>query len=170
MVFIVLPSSVYALYYNKHNGPGIKPEYIPLSVSEACLSIVMAGLVVIMRPYKKIAHNVIDFLILFFLIVIGVLSLIGSFAFIGYGLSYWPFIVIFCYVCYRLLKYCCCACVALRRGNVRQVIPSNEANPSSTTERQPLLKPPTTSEVTLSDCAEDNRYADRMINPGQYNM
>ena len=40
----------------------------------------MAGLVVIMRPYKKIAHNVIDLLILFFLTVIGAPSFIGSIA------------------------------------------------------------------------------------------
>ena len=117
----------------------------------------MAGLVVIMRPYKKIAHNVIDFLILFFLILIGASSFMRP-AIIGFyfvfGPKYLPFIIIFCYVFYRLLKHCCCSCVALRRGNVRQVIPGNEADSSSITEHKPLLNPPTTSEVTLNDCAE----------------
>ena len=154
-----------------HIGLDLHLEYIPLSVSEACLSFVMAGLVVIMRPYKKIAHNVIDFLILFFLTVIGAPSFMGYVARIfAWIIIYLPFVVIFCYVFYRLLKHCCCACVALRRCNVCQVIPGNEANPSSPTERQPLLKPPTTSVVTLKDYDEDDGYADRMINPSRYNI
>ena len=60
--------------------------------------------------------------------------------------------------------------MALQRGNVRQDIPGNEVNPSFPTERQPLLNPPTASEVTLNDCAEDDGYADRMINPSRYNI
>ena len=47
---------------------------------------------------------------------------------------------------------------------------NNEANPSYPTERQPLLKPPTTSVVTLNDYDEDDGYADRMINPSRYNV
>ena len=157
---------------NNNNWLNIHLEYIPSSVSEACLSFAMAGLVVIMRPYKKMAHNVIDFLILFFLAVMGATSFMGSVAviFTLYGLMYLPFIVVFWYGYYCWLKHCCCACVALRRGNVHLVIPGNEANLSSPTEGQPLLKPPTTSVVTLKDYDEDDGYADRMINPSRYNI
>ena len=129
----------------------------------------MAGLVVIMRPYKKIAHNVIDFLVLFFLTVIGALSfniMSGIIIIIVYGVAYIQFVVIVCYVCYCLLKHCCCACVALRRGNVCQVIPGNEAPP---TECQPLLNPTTTSVVTLNAHDEDNGYADHMRNTSKRN-
>ena len=150
---------------------GIPLQYSPLSVSEACLSFVMAGLVVIMRPYKKIAHNVIDFLILFFLTMIGAPSFMRFFAviFTFCGPIYLLFVAIFCYVSYRLLKHCCCACVALRRGNIHQIIPGNKANLSLLTERQPLLKPTTTSVVTLKDHDEDDGYADRIIHPSRYN-
>ena len=103
--------------------------------------------------------------------------MIGASSFIGlvakiimvYGLIYLLFVVLFCYVFYHLLKHCCCACVALRRGNVRQIIPGNEADPSFPTEHQPLVNHPTTTVVTLIDCAEDDGYHDRMINPGRYN-
>ena len=77
---------------------------------------------------------------------------------------------ILCCVFYRLLKCCDFVHVDLQIGNVRQVIPDNEANSSCPTEHQPLLKPPTTSVVTLNDCAEDDGYADRMINPSRYNI
>ena len=113
----------------------------------------------------------IDFLILFFLTGIGAPSFMGIVTALltGYGPIYLPFVVIFCYVCYRLLKHCCCACVALRRGNAHQVIPGNEANPSFPTERQPLLKPNIKSVVTLNDYDGDDGYADRMTIPSRYN-
>ena len=108
------------------HGLDIHLEYIPSSVSEACLSFVMAGLVVIMRPYKKIAHNVIDFLILFSLIVIGAPLLMGLVAKVILSFLWTNLLAIFCYfllcIFYRLLKHCCCVCVARRRGNAHQVI------------------------------------------------
>ena len=56
----------------------------------------MAGLVVIMRPYKKNGHNVTDFLILFSLTVIGASSFMGLVAKIItiYGLIYLLFVVL----------------------------------------------------------------------------
>ena len=56
----------------------------------------------------------------------------------------------------------------MRKRNIHQVLPDNEAN-ASRTERQPLLKPPTTSVVTLNDYDEDDDYADCIKNPGRYN-
>ena len=87
--------------------------------------------------------------------------------FMGQSTSHVFFLL--CYLIYRLLKHCCCACVALRRGNAHQAIPGNEGDHSFPTERQPLLKPPTTSLVTMTDHDEDDGYADRMINPNRYN-
>ena len=154
-----------------YNEPVIQLEYIPLSASEACLSFVMAGLVILIRPYKKTARNVRNILIFFFLAVIGAPSFIRLVAaiFTFFGVIYLPFIVIFCYAIYRLVKHCCCACVALRRGNVHQATPSNEANSSFPTERQALLKPPATSMITLHDYCEYDDSVDHMTNSSRYN-
>ena len=110
LALIVLPSSFYTLLISLdvQNGCNIfETSYIPLSVSEACLSFIMTGLVVIMRPYKKTVHNVIDFLILFFLTVIGAASVViyASF-YITMIPVYLPFIVLFCYIIFPLLKCC----------------------------------------------------------------
>ena len=84
---------------------------------------------------------------------------------------YFPFIVLLGYLIFCLLKCCCCACVApMQRSNIHQVIPVGQANPSSLAEHKPLLNPPTTSEVTLNDCGEDDGYADHVMNPSRYNI
>ena len=73
----------------------ISVSLLPLSVSEACLSFLMAGLVVILQPYKKTAHNVIDFLLLFYMTVIGA----SSFTFI----SFWVNCLCFIHTCHSNL-------------------------------------------------------------------
>ena len=100
--------------------------------------------------------------------MIGALSSLYGYYVIVLGQIYWPFVVLLCYLIFCLFKYCYCiaASVTLRESNVRQVLP----NGSSPKERQPLLKPPTTSVVTLKDYDEDDGYADRMINPSRYNI
>ena len=95
--------------------------------------------------------------------------MIGASSFMGivaeifiFGIIYLPCFVLLCYLIFHLIKH-------FYRGVALQIIPGNEADRSLPTERQPLLKPPTTSVVTLKDCAEDDGYADRMINPSRYN-
>ena len=49
-----------------------------LVIAEAGLSFIMTGLVVILRPYKSTAHNVIDFLMFFFMTLIALFILLPS--------------------------------------------------------------------------------------------
>ena len=82
------------------------------------LSIVMAGALSLLRPYKKTAHNIIDFLLFFFM---GVLSS-GYFlpAYMQYnssltnvfGLIYLPVLVLVCCLIYQFFKWLCCTVVA----------------------------------------------------------
>ena len=51
---------------------------LALLIAEASICFLLAGLVLLLRPYKKIAHNMIDFLTLFFMIF---LTLVGVFSF-----------------------------------------------------------------------------------------
>ena len=135
-----------------------------LGTSEICLSVVMIGLVLILQPYKQTAYNVIEFLMIFFMAVIGGLSTSGLNIYVIIGPLFLPFLFLLTYFIYRVLKYCCCACVT---WSIHRSSPDDENNPSPS-EQQPILAPPTTTEVTLDDYVQDDLYADRILNPGQY--
>ena len=120
----------------------------------------MAGLVVVMRPYKKIAHNAIDFTILFFLTVIGAPSFIRNVPFrLFLGPIFLPCFFLICCLIFRLLKHYTANIYSVpsQRSNIQEVIPDNKTN-SPAGERQPLLKPPTRSVVTVNDNTEDDGY------------
>ena len=63
-----------------------------LGTYEVCLSAVMVGLVLILQPYKQITHNIIDFLMMFFMAVIGGASNSGFSTYVTIG----PFFTISC--------------------------------------------------------------------------
>ena len=85
-------------------------------------------------------------------------------------------LAIYCYfllyhVIFSLVKNCFSTCVAVhaQRSKVHLVVTDKESiNSPSSTLCQPLVNHPTTSEVTLIDCADEG-YADRLINPSRYN-
>ena len=144
-----------------------------LPLSGASLSFVMAGLVLILRPYKKTIHNIIDFLTLFLMTMFAALSaawisssIIFSSIFITFcfSLFYLPFLCLVVYLIYHMLICCgCCACVT------QNAFRKSSHNPSKSSEQQPLLVPPTTHTVVgLGDYAEDDDYPDRMVHPDGY--
>ena len=156
--------------------------YMTILPIEGCMGFLTAGIVVILRPYKKTSHNVIDFLILFFLTLIPLLSLLDT-TFIAHPPFYYnndtlnfmlfrnviflPLLIFLFYLIYRLIKWCCtnmtcpCKCKTVRK-------PSPDG--ASLSERTPLVTPPTTTEVALDDdYIQDDLYADRILNPGGYN-
>ena len=126
-----------------------------LGTVEVCLSAIMIGLVLILQPYKQTAHNFIDFLTMLFMGVIG-LPILSIDVIIGP--LFLPFFVLLAY-----LIYCVLSC-ARTKWTAKHSLPDND--PPS--EHQPLLVPPTTTEVTLDDYVQDDLYADRILNPGQY--
>ena len=77
-----------------------------------------------------------------------------------------PFFALLCYLIFCLCKYCCCAIVVvLRKSNTQ---PDDASDPSLSQQTPIPSKPLTTSEVTLDDYVMDELYADRMINPSEY--
>ena len=138
-----------------------------LPLSGASLSFVMAGLVLILRPYKKTIHNIIDFLTLFLMTLLAALSatyIDSIFHFLNICLFYLPFLCLVVYVIYHMLKCCCCACVT--QNAFRN---SSHNNPSESSEQRPLLIPPITRTVVgIGDYDEDDDYPDRMVHPDGY--
>ena len=121
---------------------------------------------------QKTSHNVIDFSLLFFMMVIGALSFCYLFFMsILISVLYLPFIVVFIYLVYRLLK-CCCCCKKQRSQTIvaQQNSPEGVDDPCLVPERRPLIQP-TTSEVWVvlgNDYVPDDLYPDRMVNPCGY--
>ena len=146
-----------------------------LPLSGACLSFLLAGLVLILRPYKKPAHNIIDFLIFCLMSLFAVLS--GStYQVFGSAMSifinesgplYLPFLCLVIYIIYRIFK-CCCCCACVTQNAFRKSSSDNKNGPSAPSEREPFLVPPTTTVVGLNDYADDDEYPDRIVNPGGY--
>ena len=164
--FVALPITSYTRvkYYHSPNDKYNSMEYTLLAVCKACLCFVMAGLVLLLQPYKKTAHNVIDFLILVLMTVIGASSftnyeLVVDFEYI---LVYLPFLVLVSYLVYRLLR---CICYQKPKLDPHQSSPNKVNQPSEST---PLLKPPTTSVVALDNYKLDDLYPDRMVDPSGY--
>ena len=151
---------------------------IPLQV---CMSFLMTGMVAILHPYKRTAHNVLDFLIFCFMIVSPLLSVLdldllsSLYVHIYIGADYLPFrniiylqflgfLLIFFY---RLLKFCCFSVNCKRKAALR--LPGNNSNPSSLPECTPLVTHLATTVVTLdNDYVQDDLYADRILNPDGY--
>ena len=148
-------------------------------LSEIIISFLMIGIVVILRPYKRTAHNVIDFFIFFFMTLIPLLSpldfnLVMPFTSILTRVEYYflpirniiylPCLVVTIYI----LKHCCLLCY--KRSQHQPTVRDDDSRPPQT-ECTPLLAVhPTTTEVTLDDdYIEDDLYADRILHPGGYN-
>ena len=155
-IFISSWTQTYYEYYGENNFLW----RLALPSSAACLSFVLAGLVLLLQPYKKTSHNVIDFLTLFWMALFGALAVMSPFIL---GCLFLPFLIL---VVYHLIKFCCCKNCSLTQ-NVHNSLRDNENNPSVPSEQQPLLNP-TTAEVKFADYVEDDVYPDRIVNPGGY--
>ena len=127
------------------------------------MSFVFAGLVLLLQPYKKVSHNIIDFLTLFWMSVIGAMAILTFFETLILIL---PFLVLLCYLIYRVIKYCCCCATRNMHNSSRDDADIPYAPLQQ--QQQPLV-PLTTSVVALSDYDEDEEYPDRMVHPDGYN-
>ena len=135
-------------------------EYI--IISQPILCFIMTWLVVIFQPYKKTAHNVIDFLLLFVMTVAStVSSLLNPIINIEFGYVMLPFLVLFIYIIYRLLRSCGCVCMKSRRRETDQ-----DDEPKTWPQSDPDL---TTTAAASDEYIEDDLYADRILNPDGYN-
>ena len=168
----------YSDYYNTYAGIAS----IVIGPTGAGLSLLMEGLVAILRPYKRPAHNIIDFLLLFIMTVISVINITQgvihtSFEYQSFdsqpylyaklSLLYVPFFVLLIFSIYCVLKFFCCACVI--RAKQWMVIHYRDKGNTSSSEHRPLLNLVTTTEVVLDDYTEDGySYADRIRNPVAY--
>ena len=130
----------------------------------ACVSCFMLLLLIILRPYKSIGQNITNFLMLAFL---------TGYAFTIFypptmSVVFFPFLVLCLYLIYRLVKHCCVRIICKKKkrrnpGNVQQPNRKKKSNK----ERAPLIVPVTT--VSVNDYTADDLYADRILNPDEYN-
>ena len=140
----------------------------PLGTAEASLSVAMIGIILLLQPYKQKVHNIIDFLIIFYMGAIGGLSSSNFSLYVTIGPLFLPFLVLFAYNIYRLLKCCWCACVA---WTGRRNESENDERDYSQLENQPAIAPlTTTTEVSLDNYVHDELYADRILHPSEYKL
>ena len=148
-------------------------EYDPMitiPILGASFSFVFAGLVLILRPYKKTGHNVIEFLTLFLMAILAVLSVINITDYILLGsLMYLPFLVLVCYLIYRVFKLCCAHVThKVRKSTHKKVIsplPSKDKEQPLLDSSPKLIK---STEVSMDEYIQDDLYADRILNPSSY--
>ena len=151
---------------------------IIIGSSEVGLTILLSGLVLLLRPYKTTVHNIIDFLLLLVMGIVSALVIVEgalyppyynpdsyniSYLYAKLSLLYLPFLVLLIILIYRVLKYFCCAC-GIRVKQWMTIYYRSKENTSSS-EHKPLLKPVTTTEVVLGDY---DSFADRINNPVVY--
>ena len=161
------------------------PFFIYLIIlPEILMSLLMIGIVVILRPYKRTAHNVTDFLIFFFMTLIPLLSFLevdfntyvtDIYQYLPFIYLYFPFrniiylpcLVVTIYALHKILKHSCLLCC---KRSCHQLTMRDESHPPPT-ESRPLVTHPTATEVTLNDdfIQDDDLYADRILHPSEYN-
>ena len=143
--------------------------------SHACISFVLAAMVVILRPYKKTSHNFINCLLFFYMFLISEVSVINliplpnvkNIYFEFSSVLYIPFLVLCLYFIYQLCKHCI-KHVQKRRNVVENQL-QDDSDAAIDAEQAPLLVP--VMNVVMGNCeyVADDLYTDRVLNPGGYN-
>ena len=126
----------------------------------ACVSGLMLLMIIILRPYKSIAHNFTNFMagIVLFVCVFGI-----AFPPVFIPILFIPFLALCSYLTYRLLKPCCVQNICKNIKKVRKTVDKPPSPPPA--DRAPIDVTVTT--VSLDDYADD-LYADRILNPDEY--
>ena len=132
-----------------------------VSITGPCFAVLMAGVIALLRPYKKTVHNVIDFVIFLLLFIICMFNYFYSF-YTTIVLFYFPFLCLLIYIIYCVFTKCCCCCT--QKQIAYQFLPDRE-NDSSPVQ----IAPHSTSEVSMDNYIEDHLFADRVLNPSRYN-
>ena len=143
------------------------------------LSFIMAAMIAILRPYKTIAHNVANFMSVFFLLVYastGFATVLTTYNF-AYNFAYnfiflvshvlecflyVPLLILCFYLSYRLFKPCC-ARVTICKNTKKW-----KSNKPSLEYQAPLISDVSVTTVTLNDFVADEQCADRILNPDEY--
>ena len=119
----------------------------------------MVRLLVIMKPYRKTARNIMDFIIFLLMTVIAAVQVVTVQVsiFVSYSIMILPFLAMICYIFYCVIKCCCntCSATAKQTETVHQPTSVNHTD---------LLKSAINSDVVLEDY-----YTDRILNPSGYN-
>ena len=130
------------------------------------LSFVLALMIILFRPYKKVVHSFANFVFVFLLLLLSIYALVSLnspfiYPMIGICIMYIPFLALCLYLTYCLVKLCCIQiiCKKTERNAVDEPPPDQE--------QAPLIVPVTT--VSVNDFVADSMYADRILNPDEYN-
>ena len=147
-----------------------KLSFSPILLVEITLCLFMAGLISLFRPYKKLAHNAVDFMLFFYM---GLLALISNTSvFGGYFAVYLPITVLIIYLLIKIIIFCCVRCNCKRKKSLiasdhRQLL---EANTVQKDQNDPShIHVVTKTELLLSSYVADEEYPDRVVNPSGYN-
>ena len=139
-------------------------------VTEICLSFVLAVVIILFRPYKQVFYSFTDFIFVFFLLLLSTYACFGNellidsnfiFSLTGFCIMFLPFLGLCLYITYRLLKPCCLQILCKNKTE------RNAVDEEPDQEQAPLIVPVTT--VSVNDFVADSLYADRILNPSEYN-
>ena len=133
-----------------------------LLVTEICLSFVLAIMIILFRPYKQVFYSFTNFIFVFFLLLLSIfyyVLLIDGLT--GFCIMFIPFLGLCLYITYRLLKPCCLQILCKNKTE------RNAVDEEPDQEQAPLIVPVTT--VSVNDFVADSMYADRILNPSEYN-
>ena len=83
------------------------------------------------------------------------------FSLTGFCIMFLPFLGLCLYIAYRLLKLCCLQILCKNKTE------RNAVDDEPDQEQAPLIVPVTT--VSVNDFVADSMYADRILNPSEYN-
>ena len=141
--------------------------FILLSI-EICLSFVLAAMIVLFRPYKQVFHSFTNFIFVFFLLLLSSYVLFGymvhiesHFPLTGFCIMFLPFLGLCLYITCHLVKLWCVQILCKNKTE------RNAVDEEPDQEQAPLIVPVTT--VSVNDFVADSLYADRILNPSEYN-
>ena len=162
-------AGIYLLFRFCHVAFIVTPNTTPIAIAieEICLTFLVAAMIVLFRPYKKVVHSFTNFIFVFLLLLLSICTLINPIdhfimSIIGLCMLYIPFLALCLYLTYRLVKLCCIRTICKNKTKRSAV---DEPPPDQ--EQAPLIVPVTT--VSVNDFVADSMYADRILNPDEYN-
>ena len=162
-------AGIYLLLRFCHVAFIVAPINTPyFAIEEICISFLVAAMIVLFRPYKKVVHSFTNFIFVFLLLLLSICVFtiaINDFitSIIALCIMYIPFFALCLYLTYHCLVKLCCVQTICKNKTERNAV--DEPPPDQ--EKAPLIVPVTT--VSVNDFVADSMYADRILNPDEYN-